>query len=117
MKRILTIMVFSCVINGLGTFANAAVKNSPPISMETNCILSKTETVTIVGTVMLKGGSWVIYGIDSRNGEAQDYYPKNLKQAYKIEGQKVKVEATLDPIPENVRFVGAPITIVRFYLL
>ena len=117
MKRILTIITMGCFITGTGVVAHGSVNNMDPKSILISNGEVNMESITIVGTIMLKGGSWVIYGTDSQNGEAQDYYPKNLKQAYKIEGQKVIVEAKLDPIASNIRYVGAPITIIRIDLI
>lgn len=71
------------------------------------------EVITITGIIMLKGDVWVIHGTEGKSGETKDYYPGNLSQDFRTDGQRVIVEATLDPIPENVRLAGIPITITK----
>jgi|GEM_PF-2876469 len=71
-----------------------------------------SETVNIVGTVMLKGEEFIIHGTAGSATEVMDYYPSNLSRDFKVDGMRVALEATLDPIPDGVKLAGTPITII-----
>lgn len=79
--------------------------------------VQKTDKITIVGTVILKGDTYIIHGTSGNSGEATDYYPSNLTRNFKEEGLRVTLEATLDPIPEGVKLAGKPITIISIQKL
>ncbi len=60
-----------------------------------------------IGTVTLKGDTWII-----REGDGKfthDYYPINLDETLKKEGQEVAFEGALGKIPANVRMSATPI--------
>ena len=107
MKKLLIIIT---IISSQHLFAaNPVFRFNNGCSME----LTQQDVVTITGTMMLKADVWVIHGTEGKSGEVKDYYPSNLGQEFKIEGQRVIVEATMDPIPDNVRLAGTPITITK----
>jgi hypothetical protein len=99
MKRILTYLIFALFTYSLSaqnfTFEQAGVKG-----------------VTI-GVMMLKGDTWIIR--EGQGNAVIDYYPINLTDEYKLEGQEVVFEAILGKIPNNVRLVGKPVqlTMIR----
>lgn len=66
-----------------------------------------------IGVMMLKGDVWVIR--EGQNNAVIDYYPVNLTNEFKIEGQEVVFEAVLGKMPANVRLVGKPVqlTMIR----
>lgn len=76
-----------------------------------------SETVTIIGTVMLKGDLWVIHGTAGNTGGVHDYYPSNLTKPFKVDGLRVSLSAIMDPIPDGVRLAGTPITIIEIIKL
>lgn len=64
-----------------------------------------------IGTVMMKDEIWII-----REGEGNfthDYYPINLEDRLKSEGQEVAYEGVLGKIPENVRMSATPMQLVQ----
>ncbi|MFI5171883.1 MAG: hypothetical protein ACHQFW_05805 [Chitinophagales bacterium] len=76
-------------------------------SVKTSPQTEPGETEMLHGTMMIKGGSWIIRSGDG--GDEKDYYPTNLTEEYKIEGLTVGFKGKLQDIPKNVRMVGAPI--------
>jgi hypothetical protein len=107
MKKILLIITIISTVNLFGASIICSGENNKMV------ITSDNEIITITGTMMLKGDAWVIHGTEGKTGELKDYYPTNLGQEFRIEGQRVMVEASVDPIPENVRMAGTPITIIK----
>jgi hypothetical protein len=62
-----------------------------------------------VGTMMQKADVWIIRVGDINY--AQDYYPINLGDQMKIEGQKVVFAGAVGSPPPNVRMIGIPLRI------
>jgi hypothetical protein len=99
MKRTLTLIILSLLTFQLSaqnfTFEQAGEKG-----------------VTI-GVMMLKGDVWVIR--EGQGNAVIDYYPINLTEDFKIEGQEVVFEALLGKMPANVRLAGKPVqlTMIR----
>jgi hypothetical protein len=60
-----------------------------------------------IGVMMQKADVWIIR--EDAGNSYIDYYPVNLSDAYKIEGQEVVFEGTLGKIPSNVRLMGKPV--------
>lgn len=112
MKKVLFTMLIAITVSAFGQTSSFGGEIAGYYSSGDFKNSKSDVSITIIGTVMLKGDIWVIHGSTGANGEVQDYYPGNLTRAFKKDGLRVSVNATLDPIPEGVRLAGTPITIV-----
>ncbi len=117
MKKILFTLLVALTVNAFGQISNSGGEIAGYYSNSDFSPAEKDVSVTIIGTVMLKDDVWVIHGTTGSNDAVQDYYPGNLTKPFKIDGLRVSVNATLDPIPEGVRMAGTPITIVTIQKL
>ncbi len=107
----------SITINLRDADTSHMIETNLPENTTTNNTETKTTTPVKVddmqsGTIMTKGGSWVIRETDAK-GNVTDYYAENLADEFKKDGLKVKFKGFLTEIPSNVRLIGKPITITK----
>lgn len=115
MKKIMSIALFAVSFAAFGQ--SSSINNELAAYYVSDHFNAVAEKVTIVGTVALKGDVWVIQGAAGNGSQMQDYYPSNLGRDFKVDGMRVSVEATLDPIPAGVKLAGTPITIITIQKL
>jgi len=116
MKKLFSIALFAVTFTAFG--------QSPVVGEEIagyyasdNFTINDQEKVSIVGVVMLKGDEYIIHGTAGNSTEVMDYYPSNLTRMFKVDGLRVSLEATLDPIPDGIKLAGTPITIISIQKL
>jgi len=113
MKKMLFVMLASITMHVFGQGTEFEGNIAGYYGTSNFSVSESSESVTIIGTVMLKNEVWVIYGSAGNSGDMQDYYPSNLTKSFQVDGLRVSVKAKLISIPDNVRLAGAPITIVE----
>ncbi len=112
MKPIFSIVLLAISMNAFGQILGFGGDMSGYYSKTSFSPTQTFESITIIGTLMLKNDIWIIHGTTGNAGDLQDYYPGNLTKPFMVDGLRVSVNATLDPIPEDVKMAGKPITIV-----
>ncbi len=112
MKKLITILF---IASGFMAFGQQYAVNVSNNNFDETAFASDTfsDNLKITGTMMQKGDEWFIQGVETRSEEVTDYYPSNLEREFMVDGLRVVVEATLDPIPDGVRLAGKPITIIK----